>query len=69
MLVEQYGLEWFSKNIKVLHKPPHSEQILFLIATAINRRLKNKENQVTKASIDKLVAAKKRSNTNNYAFI
>jgi hypothetical protein len=61
VLVAQHGLEWFSNNIKLLHQLPHSKHVLLTISTAIRRRLENQESFAIKASVDKLIAAKKSS--------
>lgn len=62
VLVEQYGLEWFSNNIQLLYQQPNSDHVLLTIATAIRRRLANQDSSAIKASVDKLIAAKKQAN-------
>ena len=68
VLVEQHGLEWFSKNIKLLHQEPSSNFVLLSIATAIRRRLEDQDSSTIKSSVDQLIAAKKlvNSKSNDY---
>ena len=56
VLVEKYGLEWFSSNVKLSN---HSPNLLRSVATAIKRRLENKKESLTRDSIDNLIAAKR----------
>lgn len=67
VLVENYGLEWFSNNIK-LRCEPNSEHVLLTVATAIRRRLENQDSSAIKASVNHLIAAKKYSNSHNYNY-
>lgn len=64
VLVEKYGLEWFSNNVKLSN---HSPNLLLSVATAIKRRLEEKKESLTRDSIDKLIAAKRNCNTHNQA--
>jgi len=59
VLVEDHGLEWFSRNIKILHDTTKSDSVLRSIATAIRRRLEDQNKVDIKASVNDLIAAKK----------
>jgi hypothetical protein len=64
VLVEKYGLEWFSSHIKLSN---HSPNLLLSVATAIKRRLEKKKESLTRDSIDNLIAAKRKYDTHNKA--
>lgn len=58
VLIEQHGLDWFSKNIKILFATTQQDAVLRSIATAIRRRLENQALDI-KTTVDNLIAAKK----------
>lgn len=68
VLVEQHGLEWFSKNVKLVHSKSSSNDVFRSIATAIRRRLESQTSHTIKASIDGLIAAKKTSSSKNFNY-
>lgn len=68
VLVENYGLEWFSSNIKILHDAARSDSVLRSVATAIRRRLENQNKGDIKASVNDLIAAKKSTLSNSRGY-
>lgn len=68
VLVEDYGLEWFSKNIKILNHPINSTGVLRSIATAIRRRLENQAKFDIKASVNDLIAVKKSNSSSSCGY-